>query len=106
MESMPTPAMHSDSELHYPTLYIDGAKGESPKLPDEGEMTIKFRKVSESQSKGKDGSRFSIGLDVIEICSVKGGPKEDEGESGEDALDRLKKEAESGEEDDGEPEED
>lgn len=103
----PEPASSGNSEMHYPSLYIDGEK--ELDLPDEGTMTIRFKKTNESASKSRDGKEnYSCGLDVLEISNVKGSKpdNEDESESGEDALDRLKKEAEAGEESDGEPEED
>jgi len=83
--------------MHYPSLYIDSDKELS--LPDEGTMTIKFKKVGSSTNKPRDGKEsHSCTVDVLEISNVKGGAsksKSKDEESSSDALDRTRKEVEA-----------
>ncbi len=92
-EKMP---MHKKS---YPTLYLDWDKKYD--LPDSGELTVKFVKTNENNSKDKNGEHQSVTLEIREICSVEGKEskkeEDDEEESGSEALDRLKKETDDSE---------
>ena len=82
----------------YPTLYLDW--DDKYELPESGEMAVKFKKTSETNSKGKEGEHQSVTLEIREICSVKSGKKredEDDSEDGGKALDKLKQEADESE---------
>lgn len=89
-----------DKTEHYPSLHLEW--DDDYNLPESGEMTVKFRKVSETNSKHGGKSRQSITLDIISIEEVKKGPAkksddEDEDETEEssgDRLDRMAAEAE------------
>lgn len=97
-----SPMMTSDRE-HYPSLHLEW--DDSYDLPDSGEMTVKFRKVSETNSKHGGKSRQSVTLDILSIEDVKKGKSkpsddEDEGydkdeESSSDRLDRMAAEEEA-----------
>lgn len=61
----------------YPNFHYEGAK--ELDLPDEGEMTIKFRKTSETSSVDKSGKHFySCTIEVQSICDVEGGEVDDD----------------------------
>lgn len=99
----PEPMKSDSEEMHYPSFYVDGDK--KLDLPEEGTMTVKFRKTSESNSKGRDGKEhYSCSIDVMEVSNVKGtkASEDKNEESASDALDRLKNEAESEAEDEAE----
>lgn len=85
-------------EKSYPNLYLDW--GNKYELPESGELTVKFRKTSETMSKDKSGERQSVTLEIREICGVKAGGKKsekDEDEDGGKALDKLREEVEDSE---------
>lgn len=88
MEAMPM----QDSGTTYPRFHYSGPK--ELDLPDEGEMTIKFRKVSETESKREDGSEwYECSIEVRCICDC-GESEEMEAPtkrdtSAEEALDTL-----------------
>ena len=66
--SMPIPVSSPESPVHYPTLYIEKL---SEELPDEGEITFRFKKVSETK-RNRDGEESrSVDLEMREICGVK-----------------------------------
>lgn len=98
----PCSPMSMDRE-HYPSLHMEW--DDSYNLPDSGEMTVKFRKVSETNSKHGGKSRQSVTLDIISIEDVKKGKAkasddEDEDydekeESSSDRLDRMAAEEEA-----------
>lgn len=92
----PSPKSKKD-EKYYPSLYLDW--DDKYDLPDSGEMTIRFVKNSETNSKRKGDSKAhqSVSLDITDILSVtdkqsKKSEKTD-AESTEEALDKLKEEA-------------
>lgn len=93
--------MVSNSKEHYPSLHLEW--NDDYNLPESGEMTIKFRKVSETNSKHGGKSRQSVTLDILSIESVeKKSVKEDDEEEStkeESSSDRLDKMAEEAEED-------
>lgn len=77
-------------DVYYPTLHISGKK--ELDLPKEGVMTIRYKKVSSSESEDERGSRYSCTIDVHEIVSaesdeVEAPSKRDR--SAEESLDRL-----------------
>ncbi len=79
-------------EKSYPSVYLEGK--ENFDLPDEGVMTVKFRKCRDSKSTPRDGDdHYETVIDLMEIVSVKGESTEKE-ESTAEALDKLKEEAE------------
>jgi hypothetical protein len=92
--SVPTLAEPKDREPDYPSFHYDGEK--ELDLPDEGEMTIRFRKVSETSSVNKQGEhRYACTIEVQAICDVEGEEEPDEmysdkAKGTEDALDALK----------------
>jgi len=92
-ETMPSPISNT---TYYPSLYLSGEKVE---LPNSGEITLKFKKVSETKSTRDGETHFSVELDILEICEVEG-KEENEKEDSGDALDKLKNEAEDSEEED------
>lgn len=95
MKEMSEPMCPSKDEPHYPSLYLEWDSDYD--LPDSGTMTVKFKKVSESNSKDRDGKkRQNVSLDIMSIESVKGGKpseKKDDENPG-DHLDKLKDEVE------------
>jgi len=95
-DSMPEMAMSPSKDKHYPSLYLDWDS--DYELPESGTMVIKFEKVSESNSKGKNSKPHqSVTLEIKSIESVKGGKSKSDSKEEEtgDVLDRLKKEVES-----------
>lgn len=77
----------------YPTFTYSGKK--ELDLPDEGEMTIKFKKVSETSSVNKDGTHFyECRIEVCCICDVDdddedNAPAHGSDKSVSDILDKL-----------------
>jgi len=97
MEAKPS---SGEREPDYPSFHYSGKK--ELELPDEGEMTIKFKKVSETSSVNKQGEhRYACTIEVQAICHVDGeDPEEENGEEPasnytsrtkgtEDALDEI-----------------
>jgi len=69
MVTGPSPVSGKPREPDYPTFHYDGKK--ELDLPDEGEMTIKFRKVSSTSSVNKEGEhRYACTIEVRTICDV------------------------------------
>lgn len=90
-----SPTKSEEDRTYYPSTYFTGPK--DLKLPDEGVMTVRFRKNSESSSRPREGKEtYDCSVDFLEILSVKGEgePKEDRGAE----LDKLRDEIESGNE--------
>lgn len=88
---------------HYPSLHLEW--NDDYKLPESGEMTVKFRKVSETNSKHGGKSRQSVTLDILSIEEVekKSATEDDEeDESEESPSDRLDKMAEEAGDEEGE----
>lgn len=84
--------MNGENSEHYPSLYLEW--DEDYGLPDSGTMTVRFKKCCETNTTSRKGTKQAVTLDVTEIVSVKSDGKKKE-PSGEDELDRLKKEVES-----------
>lgn len=81
---------HSSSK-YYPTVYFDGFE---KSLPDEGEMTVRFRIARKTEDKKAD--KTSCDVELLEILSVKStSKKKSEPDEASDAVDKLR--AESGE---------
>lgn len=78
------------SEEHYPSFHYEGEQDLG--LPDEGEMTVKFRKTSSSTSERDGHKRYSCTVEVKKILNVEG-EKDDSptkrDTSGDDALDAI-----------------
>lgn len=81
------------NELFYPTLYLEWEKPYG--FPEEGTMTVRFKKTSEENSKKGDKTSQRVNLDILEILDTKASKGEDaEEESTEDVLDREVKKVE------------
>jgi len=98
-----------DREPDYPSFHYSGKK--ELDLPDEGEMTIKFKKVSETSSVNKQGEhRYACTIEVQAICHVDGEDSDEEPQSNytsrtsgtESALDAIKELLEKHENEEGE----
>ena len=101
MEPMPMKA----PEKHYPSFTYDGST--ELDLPDSGVMTIRFKEIRREESSRNGVERYSCTVEVQQIISVKpdAEPPAKTDKSASDALDELMaaKEAESADEDAGEP---
>lgn len=76
----------------YPSFHYSGP--EELELPDEGEMTIAFKKTSETSRTRRDGSRwYECDIEVCCICDVEDDEEGDDDSevSAGDALDVLAK---------------
>lgn len=72
----------------YPTFTYSGSK--ELDLPDEGEMTIKFRKVSETSSVNKDNKHYyECRIEVQSICDVEGDDDDSEVEAPAKGADKA-----------------
>lgn len=92
MMSSPVGDKPSD-ETFYPSLYLEWEKPYN--FPEEGTMTVRFKKTSEENRKRGEDTAQRVNLDILEILdtkATKGG--EDEEESTTDVLDREVKKAE------------
>ena len=85
MSSVPSPMELGD--VHYPTIFLHWKK--DYKLPDSGEMVVKFKKVRETHTTTDEEKTHEVTLEVHEIVSVKASKKDDEDESSEEAIDKL-----------------
>src|SRR5690349_12633749 len=93
--SEPSSVMAPESEEYFPSVHLEWDK--DYELPDEGEMTVRFRIARESRE--VQSERQMVDLELMEIVSVSPGKakvKEDE-DTGE-ALDKLRAEYEADEE--------
>jgi hypothetical protein len=106
-ETSPMLSSPGGDTVHYPTFHYSGP--EDLDLPTDGEMTIDFRKVSETSRVNPDGSHwYECTIEVREINEVDADEDDDvepptrRDTSAEDNLDRLMKEHmdEEGDEDD------
>jgi hypothetical protein len=97
MVTGPSPTSGKPRDPDYPTFHYDGKK--ELDLPDEGEMTIKFRKVSSTSSVNKEGEhRYACTIEVRSVCDVEGesddeSPAHGSDKSVSDLLDSLMKKA-------------
>lgn len=83
--------LRKKGEVQYPSLYLEWEK--DYELPEEGTMTVKFKKTSESNRTDKSGTTQSVSLDILEIVSVKGEKAPTVEEPG-DRIDALRKQVE------------
>jgi len=93
------PSKEDKNKKYYPSLYLTWDSKYD--LPDSGEMTVKFRKNSETTRKDRDGEESQdVSLDILSIESVEEG--EEPGETNEedrgDALDKIAKKGKYSEE--------
>jgi hypothetical protein len=88
----PTPISNTSKDagekVYYPSLYLEGAT-DLKDIPEAGELTVKFKRVSLSQTARDGKTRISVELEVRAITGFKSGDA-DTSKSGEDALDELK----------------
>lgn len=81
----------SETRKYYPSFHHSGEK--KLDIPDEGVMTIRYKKVSSSMSESeRDGKRYSCCIEAHEIVSVDGEEVEapsKRSRDAEDALDKL-----------------
>jgi hypothetical protein len=97
----PSPISMSEmsKEKHYPGLHI--SCDEDIDLPDEGEMTVTFKRRNATERTDKDGNcTYTYDLDICSIESVDGKELEDDaeeagGKSYDDASSALDKIAEA-----------
>lgn len=88
MDLGPTEAAKEPTKEYYPSLYLDWDS--DYQLPDEGEMTVHFKKRSQTTRKEKDKTKQTVELDIVEILDVESTGAEAEEESGGKALDRYR----------------
>jgi hypothetical protein len=78
-------------DVHYPTFHYESKK--KVDFPEEGEMTIKFKKVRSEHSSSDRGERYSCTIEVREIVDMEGEkinePKKSSAREAEDALDAI-----------------
>lgn len=89
---MPMTSKEDKNKKYYPSLYLTWDS--DYELPDSGEMTVKFKKNSETTRKTPDGEKSQdVSLDILSIESVEEGEEPDEtGEEDRgDALDKIAK---------------
>lgn len=92
---MPSPSGDKPSdETFYPTLFLEWEKPYN--FPEEGTMTVRFKKTSEENRKRGEDMTQRVNLDILEILDTKATKGGDEGEeeSTGDVLDREVKKAE------------
>lgn len=89
--SYPEPISASKpGEKSYPCLHIDGGSDSLCELPDEGELTLKFKVRSRTVSEVNGKKKCSVVLEAQEISEVEGEDTEaDENDSTAEALDKL-----------------
>lgn len=84
-ETMPSPM--KDKE-YFPSFTYEGDK--SLDLPEEGEMTIKFKRRRETETTDEDGkTHYSCTVDVTEIVDVEDTEQETAEPKTEEILDKL-----------------
>ena len=83
----------SERKKYYPCLYLDW--DDKYDLPASGEMTVRFRKKSETTRQSDRGTSQTVELDIESIVYVEADKvsKKDR-ENGGEALDKYKKELE------------
>ncbi len=87
------PTSIGEPEPYYPSFRVE-KEGESLDIPDEGTMTITFKKVEETESKRGNTERYVCCIEVREIVSVSGSekPSKSGAKETEEALDSLMRE--------------
>lgn len=71
-------------EKHYPNLHLEWEKPYD--LPDEGVMTVRYKKTSASMSQHGDKKNYTVGLDILEILDTEAKEDTEEKSTG-DILD-------------------
>jgi hypothetical protein len=69
-------ATKSSDEKYYPSFHYEGDK--ELDVPEEGTMTIRFKRTGRSESEHDDKVRYSCSIDVLSIESVEGQNDEDD----------------------------
>ena len=86
---MPVGGEKSSDEIFYPSLYLEWEKPYN--FPDEGTMTVRFKKTEENTKKGgKPAQR--VNLDILEILDTQAGKGETDEETAESTSDVLDRE--------------
>lgn len=86
----------SDEEIVYPSLFFEWEKDYG--LPKSGEMLVRFKKRSETNTERNGEKRQTVELEILEILDVKKKGRDDDDEEDEDRhkiLDRLREEVEA-----------
>lgn len=78
-------------EKHYPNLHLEWSKPYD--LPDEGVMTVRYKKTSASMSQHGDKKNYTVGLDILEILDTEAKGETEEKTTG-DILDDYMSEKE------------
>lgn len=98
MGCYPSPPEMDSGKMSYPYVHIDSKDEALEEIPKEGTITFRFKRRSTEERTGDDDeTKYACCLDLIAITDVKKGGASDESEDREDALIRLKGEAESDE---------
>jgi hypothetical protein len=84
----PEASKPEEPKEHYPSVYLSGEK--AYELPESGEMTVRFKRVSRSETERDGKERHEVTLDLIEITSVKPDKETEDSDSPEAALDKLR----------------
>lgn len=90
------PCGSGEDRVYYPSFHFNGDK--KLDVPDEGVMTVRYKKVSSSQSEDKRGKHYSCCIEVQEIVSAHGEEVEapsKRDKSAEESLDALMAEKQS-----------
>lgn len=91
--SCPCPVAKSEGpRVYYPSLYLEGT-GELKDLPESGTLTIRFKRVSKSETEREGKKRCTVELEVREIVDAKSGDASSD-EDAEDVLDALRESTE------------
>lgn len=83
------PVPSGSNNTYYPSLYLEGT-GSLKDIPESGTLTIRFKRVSQTERERNGDKSCSVELEVREIIGADAGDAETE-KSGEDALDELAK---------------
>ncbi len=70
----------------FPTLWLDGLEG--IKIPEEGEIRLRFSRISKTETEDREGERMSVQLKlkaITDLCDCKGrDAKNNDDEEGSD----------------------
>lgn len=81
-----------NGDTYYPTLHLEWE--DNYDLPESGEITVKFKKVAETNSERRGETRQSVELEITELCRVKAAKSGDKDEDRGQILDKILKEVE------------
>lgn len=82
-------ATKSSDEKYYPSFHYEGDK--ELDVPEEGTMTIRFKRTGRSESEHDDKVRYSCSIDVLSIESVEGESDDSPSKSYDEASSALDK---------------